>query len=492
MGTIKSRALGMKLWLSVWAGSLALGCLLVLPSCNEPPGSEEGVALETARSFDPGQFKGKNVVFLVVDTLRADHLVFGQSSQAVAPFLNRIAREGVVFENAYSGASWTAPSMASMFTSLYPDHHGVTTGLNFFKKSLEGSSTVRLNRIPADAPTLPEIMKAAGYRTFGVADNPNVNESMGFTRGFDRFSGGSYRGAPEVNADVLQWADQIRGGESPFFLYVHYMDPHQPYHNRGGGLRRAVAPYDGKYRRKSGLYDSEISYVDSYIRQLFVELHLAQDTVVVFTADHGEEFGDHGGGGHGVQLYEELIHVPLFVAAWDRSRNPLLEGRTIDGPVSTLDILPSLRELLDLPYSDLDEGVSLAPFLAHGNDGGRPELSESRVVFSHRKEERAGRESELHAVIRGTKKLYDRGGTMAPTLVDLKLDPQEMHDLAKTDPEEYEELMKLLEAHRARPRLVEREFAGLLDLSSEDIEELGRLGYTDSDDIHEQLNPGQK
>jgi arylsulfatase A-like enzyme len=454
--------------------------------------------LESAVIGKAGLLRGKNVVLIVVDTLRADHMTFGGYNRPTAPFLSRIATEGVVFEKAYSGASWTAPSMASMFTSVYPDHHGVITGLNVFSKShehtdeptgeptLEGysldggdSTEMKLNRIPTDLETLPEVMKAAGYRTFGVADNPNVNAMMGFARGFDHFAGGSYRGAPEVNRDVLQWSDEIKYGESPFFLYVHYMDPHKPYNKRGRDFLQTRTPYKDGHAENAEAYDSEIRYVDTHIQRLFLQLELTEDTLVIFTSDHGEEFGDHGNSGHGAHLYQELIHVPLMMAAWGSSRTPLLHGGSIDSVTSTLDILPTIRELLDLPFSPNDEGESLAPLLETGRPGGREELGPGRVVFSHRMDERSATASELNVAIRGDIKLYDHGERKQPTLGNLAVEPMERHDWSDRMPEQFSELVQILDEHLNRPRFVEREFAGELSLSGDEVRELSRLGYTD-------------
>ena len=459
--------------LGALAGALLVG---LLGSCGEGAKTlDPGVGQREAGPMD-----GKNVVLVVVDTLRVDHLKMGGYHKDTAPFLTSLAEQGVVFTNAYSGASWTAPAMASMFTSVYPDHHGVTTGLHFTTKEMDAASesgSVGLNRIPQGATTLPEVMKRAGYRTFGIADNPNICEEMGFTRGFDWFDGGSYRGAPVVTAKVQDWSKQILKGKDPFFLYVHYMDPHKPYNLDGAPYEMKPVSYAKDMKFQAGLYDNEIKYMDKYFKVMFKGLGLGRNSLVIFVSDHGEEFGDHGGTGHGVRLHEELIRVPLLVVAFDEQGEPVFDPKEVRKTTSTIDLLPTLRELLNLPTGELEEGVSLAPFLV-----GQPasDLGDDRKVFSHRVGERKGEQVTLHSVVDGRLKLITRGEGLAPKLVDLIDDPLESKDLATERPADYERMLQILAAHLARPRSVQREFAGDFELSKERLAELGRLGYLDT------------
>ena len=468
-------------------GTLAMG---LIAACGDGPGTTksgpaDGAQGPQSETREAGPLAGKNIVLVVVDTLRVDHLQIGGYKHDTAPFLTSLAQQGVVFANAYSGASWTAPAMASMFTSVYPDHHGVTTGLHFQLKDHEPGGeadsggevdSIGLNRIPQAKATLPEILKEAGYRTFGVVDNPNICEEMGFTRGFDYFDVGSYRGAPVVAGKVQEWTQEITQGEDPFFLYVHYMDPHKPYHDRGAPYEFESVSYAYDLKVQAGLYDTEIAYVDRFFRQMFEGLKLDQNSLVVFVSDHGEEFGDHGGSGHGVRLHEELIRVPLVMVAFDEKGKPVFDPSTVRKTTSTIDILPTLRELLNLPSGEREEGVSLAPFLF---GQAAPEQGDGRKVFSHRTGVRKGEDVVLHSVVEGNLKLLDPGGGKAPKLVDLVDDPLGLKDLSKERPEEYARMVKVLGDHLARPRAIEREFSGNLELSEEDLAELGRLGYLD-------------
>ena len=474
-GILQQRVVG------AFVGALALGLIAACgdgsgTTSTEAAGGPQGLPSEVREA---GPMAGKNIVLVVVDTLRVDRLQIGGYHRETAPFLTSLAQQGVVFENAYSGSSWTAPAMASMFTSIYPDHHGVTTGLHFQLKDKapdHEADSIGLNRIPKVKETLPEVLKQAGYRTFAVADNPNICEEMGFTRGFDFFDGGSYRGAPVVTNKVDQWSKEIAQGEAPYFLYVHYMDPHKPYHKSGLPYEDELGSYARELRIQSGLYDTEIRYVDRFFQRMFRGLNLDKNSLVIFVSDHGEQFGEHGGSGHGVKLHEELIRVPLMMVAFDESGDPVFEHTKVRKTTSTIDLLPTLRELLNLPSNEREEGVSLAPFLL---GQAAPEEGDGRSVFSHRSGVQMGRDVVLHSVVEGNLKLIDNGGEMAPRLVDLIEDPLELVDLSAERPEDYKRMLKIFEDHLSRPRSVQREFSGTLELSEEDLAELGRLGYLD-------------
>ena len=150
-----------------------------------------------------------NVVVIVIDTLRADHLPLYGYAHPTTPFLSELARDGIVFDRAYSTSSWTAPATASLFTSLYPFQHGVVTGMVATLRARRLDPTITLNAIPGEATTLPEIMRRAGYRTFGVADNLNICAAEGFDQGFDEFRSYNDRGAAAVNAPLAPASSAI-------------------------------------------------------------------------------------------------------------------------------------------------------------------------------------------------------------------------------------------------------------------------------------------
>jgi len=251
--------------------------------------------------------------------------------------------------------------MASIFTSLYPFQHGVVTGFLATKQIRNNvNPTIKLNRIPDEITTIAEVFKNAGYKTYAVADNLNICEEEGFTQGFDKFqnytplNGDLYEGADVVNNKLGEWEKTIKS-QHPYFLYIHYMDPHYPYHGRSPWYEKSdIRPLD-----LISAYDSEISYVDAKIKEMFGLFGWHSNTLLVVTSDHGEEFLDHGGVGHGKTLYSEVVRVPLLMYFPEGG----LENRRIENNVSLIDILPTLREFIGLAREENDEGVSLVPFL---------------------------------------------------------------------------------------------------------------------------------
>jgi arylsulfatase A-like enzyme len=270
--------------------------------------------------------------------------------------------------------------------------------------------TITLNAIPDEAVTLPEILQRAGYRTFGVADNLNICAAEGFDQGFDAFQSYNYRGAAAVNAQVVDWTTEILQPESPYFLYVHYMDPHKPYGHRQPWSSQLGATGTADI----SAYDSEIRHVDEHIRTLFETMGWKDNTIVVVTSDHGEEFGDHGEFGHGHNLYNETLQVPLLVypasaLGWN--------GGRVGESVSLIDLLPTLREIAGAQPAAHEEGLSLLVALR----GESRSLEERGEIFAHlqrtRLEYRNGEELVSRAAISGTRKYLRRGTCFRPTRV---------------------------------------------------------------------------
>lgn len=340
-------------------GLIAAALLLVICSCAPAP---------------PGP---PNIVLIVIDTLRPDHLPFYGYERATAPFLSEIASRGVVFEDVHSTSSWTAPATASLLTSLHPVQHGVLSGLTAVRAQQQADSTITLNRIPSEVAMAAEILKDGGYSTWGVADNLNVCSELGFEQGFDHFRMTSDEGAATVNATVHGWRNGLKE-TGPYFLYVHYMDPHRPY------LKHApwYVPMEGERLDSISAYDSEISHVDRSIKELYDLLGWDENTLLIVTSDHGEEFQDHGGWDHGRTLYSEVVDVPLLVysSAVGSAMTPEVGGaavaagtresggRRVPEPVSILDVLPTMRDAAGLPPGEAEQGVSLLPVVAGTGD----------------------------------------------------------------------------------------------------------------------------
>jgi arylsulfatase A-like enzyme len=354
------------------------------------------------------------VVVIVIDTLRADHLkTYGYETET-APFLSALARESVVFSAAESTSAWTAPATASLFTSLYPFQHNVVTGFMVAQSMAEGDA-IELDRLPEDATTLPEMMKAAGYSTFGLTANINIGELMGFARGFDRFRNYTQDEPAEVLAKRARLWQPRMTSAAPYFLYLHLMDPHAPYREWSPWFQPPADPA----RRRLMAYDSEIAYLDSVLRDLYAAMGWDRGTILIVTADHGEEFGDHNGRGHGKTLYSEMLHVPLLL------RYPeTFPARRITEPVGLIDILPTLRDLTRSAREPRDEGRSLVPLI-----GGAPVDAERRSLFAHLfRRDDGGR--MLHSARRGRWK-YIEGSSGERMLFDLSRDPHESTNLVE-------------------------------------------------------------
>ena len=167
-----------------------------------------------------------NIVLITIDTLRADHLSCYGYERTTSPNIDAIAEKGIVFSNTIAPSSWTAPSMVSLFTSVYPINHGVVHG--FIKN---GKTILNQEVFSPEMITLPEILKAHGYTTFGIAANLHLSEQFGFGRGFDYYTCLPWSPAPAVNKTLSAWRDTIKSSEK-FFLWIHYFDPHQFYHAR--------------------------------------------------------------------------------------------------------------------------------------------------------------------------------------------------------------------------------------------------------------------
>ncbi|HET7293075.1 MAG TPA: sulfatase [Vicinamibacteria bacterium] len=413
------------------------------------------------RSPDPAASAAArpNIALLVLDAVRADRLGFHGYTRETMPYLAGRAAEGLVFERAYAPSSWTPTSMASIFTGLWAHQHGVRTGFAVTRSAVRRGQPLTLNRIPHGLETIPEMLRRAGYRTFGASDNMNVGEAMGFVRGFDEFSAKEQGGLRHGKA-VAEWRESLLRG-SPYFLYLHYMAAHAPYRRRAPWYDPATPGH----LRSAAAYDSNLSFLDERLRELHGLLAWDRGTLVVVTADHGEEFRDHGGSGHRNTLYEELLRVPLIV--WHPGP---VQARRVATPVSTVDLMPTLREAAGLPASGRDQGLSL---LETARRGGDP----SRAVFAMRWDEVGAERSEKKAVVTQRHKLILSLPEDRAELYDLLEDPGEKRDLAGDQAPLVAALRRRLAELEARTAVSEREYAPAVAMTRERAEELKALGY---------------
>ncbi len=396
-----------------------------------------------------------NVVLVVVDSLRADHLsAYGH--ERPTPGIDALAAGGTLFERAYATAPWTMPSVATMLTGLHPTTHGVTN-----------TDAV----LAADVDTLAELFRAAGYRTAAVVSHHLIGRRFRFDQGFDAFDQEAAHGHKFISSElVTEKAERIlretalSSDGRPLFLFAHYFDPHYDYrdHPEIAYARRKVGRLDGSHgigqlrRMLADLtpaelgflrdrYDEEILHTDRALARLFAalaELGLEEDTLVAFTADHGEEFRDHGWLGHERSLYQELLHVPLAL------RGPgVPAGARIAAGVSLVDLAPTLLDLAGVTVPGVMQGSSLAPLLA-----GEPRAAEFRafgeIDYLGVEEGKPGLETCRKKAIVGERyKLVRDDLTGALELFDLELDPLERLDLSAADPERTAALAAELERH---------------------------------------------
>jgi arylsulfatase A-like enzyme len=370
-----------------------------------------------------------NVIVYVVDCLRSDHVGAYGYPRPTTPAIDELASEAVLFERSYACAPWTKPSVGCLFTSL-PPH-------------LNGAQSVEHPLSPT-VLTLAEAFQAGGYLTAAWVTNPFLDKRVfGFARGFDRYvelahkwAGQNVGAVPADAADlraVVPWLEQNRA--SPFFVYLHSLDLHAPY--------RARSPFDRFLVRQNvsepierdlDRYDTELAYNDREIGYLLGELRrleLLEDTVFVLTADHGEEFMEHGFARHGRTLYDALLHVPLIVRLPGR-RHP---GERVAGSVSNLDLAPTLMDYAGLPRPASFVGRSLRSVIETGDE------PEKRLLFA----EQIGSREVLFGVRDGRHKLIERLVPHSVTeLFDYLADPLETRNLLETRPAEAARLRAIL------------------------------------------------
>jgi arylsulfatase A-like enzyme len=315
-----------------------------------------------------------NILLISLDTVRPDHTSAYGYSKDTTPLLARYAAEGAVFEHAYAQAPSTSPTHASMFTGLYPSTHGYYS----YKY-----------RLASEHNTLAEILKSAGYRTFGVASSVKFVQRTGLQQGFDKFDrigGPKNARSAQVNEKTIRYMKTA--SDQPFFGFIHYFDAHapyaapEPYRNKWHpALSHPKPEWTSRFIKKNrrnrltvnpmiagylaGLYDGELSYLDTFLGQLLAAVPQTKkrSTLVVVTSDHGEAFFEHRYLGHSHVLYEEIMRVPLVVW-WPGKVAP---GQRMKVPTQTVDLVPTLLELVGIPVPSGLEGRSLAaPLLGAG------------------------------------------------------------------------------------------------------------------------------
>ena len=404
-----------------------------------------------------------NVIVFLVDTLRADAVGFGGYDRETSPRLDRWAERGVVFDQATTPAGWTKPAVMSLFTGLYAGTHGAED-----KEHVAAGELV----------TLAEVFGAAGYETAAFITNFAVSEKFGCVQGFERYRWFdkkvdaspdaskmlNYVQIRDIDDEVRAYLEEPR--ERPIFAYIHTTDPHIPY----------LPPLDflvfGTEARDR--YDAEVLMTDTFLGgwfDLLEEAGLLESSIVVLTADHGEEFYEHGRNGHGVTIFQEIARIPLVV--WAPGLTP---GRR-DEQVSLTDLAPTLVEAAQVaaPPGFASQGRSFWEVITGASRGADWSWSYLDLVFRTKAIAFAYRE--------GSEKILHIDGDVDgrrdfTALYDVAADPFEQVNLAKKRPDRAkllsEKMMELRQMHRAAS-------VSPIDepLTGEALDQMRSLGYVD-------------
>ena len=350
-----------------------------------------------------GDLKGKpNILWIVMDTVRADHLSCYGYYRNTTPNIDKIASEGTLYENAISTAPWTTPSHASMLTGMFPSKHGVDA---------------EWARLEGDFQTIAEVLRLNSYKTFGYSNNQYFSPKQNLSQGFSTFvttphgllEAGSEladylkvsdfkrkiynhllmnegdEGTKRTNKVVKRWIADAHQARTPFFLFINYMEPHHPYHpprdyvmpyskEEGVSYKEAMSVSSNGWDYMAGKleitdedfdiilarYDGEYSYLDFKMGQLFDylrELNIMDNTVLIITSDHGENFGEHHLMSHTLCVYDTLIHVPLII----RYPKSFEAGLRVNEQVQLTDIFPTILDIVGINWDGEEElqGYSL-------------------------------------------------------------------------------------------------------------------------------------
>lgn len=425
--------------------------------------------------------KQTNVILISIDTLRADHVGCYGYQRPTSPTLDKLASQGLLFEDVTSTSPWTLPAHGSLLTGLYPNRHGL--------KSYN-------NRLPNDVVTLARVLRKHGFSTAAVVNSLYVSQRYGFNRGFDYFiyvkEIANLRVPSRVGGEALKWLSKNSG--KPFFLFLHYFDVHGDYaslpHYENQFVRRYQGIADGTIsqllRFRMGqvsldqadaghlidLYDAGIRQMDDGIAHLlwFLETKkLLGNSLVIITSDHGEEFLDHGGVLHSRTQYQELLHVPLIM--WGPG---IPRSKRLKNIVSLVDVMPTVLSLLGIPKPSLLDGFDLCPLWQNS----APQLP-LRYLFAEGSKdsvipyERNIRHDIKRAVRHPRYKLHYDRLTKRTQLYDLQNDPQEKIDAASEHASLVDSMLSQLKSFMS----INEIGPSLPPLSPEEVRRLKSLGY---------------
>ena len=425
----------------------------------------------------------KGIILISLDTLRADHLSCYGYHRNTSPFIDAFAKESILFEHAVVQSQWTLPSHMSIMTSLYPSSHGVTkTGESLADKHI----------------TLAELLQKGGFKTAAFVDGGYMNSSFGFNQGFDIYDDSRRGGIKLILPKVIKWLGENKA--DPFFLFIHCYDIHHPYD--------PPAPYDSMFhdftytgdlfpnsetmlaaqwkglkvndedlRHFIALYDGCIRYTDDKIGEFLSHLKdsgLDDQTLVIITSDHGEEFKEHGRLGHGQLYYRPNLHVPLIL----RIPNFLKKGIRINELVQSIDLLPTILEIAGLPAHPNVQGRSLLPLMKRNKTFVNRSLWKILRPFQKDAPVSLAMEprKDIYSIITEDYQLLHSLKSNSVKLFNLANDPLGKSNIAKDHNVIVERLMSELEEfHSATPL----HKASIISLDEQTREQLEALGYID-------------
>lgn len=419
-----------------------------------------------------------NVIFILVDALRKDHVGLYGYDRNTTPNIDNFSQDTVVFTKAISQSSWTIPAVASLFTALFPSVHGTIS-----------HTENKLNVLDRKLVTMAEVLKNHGYSTGAFVANHWFSSKTQFYQGFDVFDEINIKTKPladEVNEKAIKWLKKVKN--RPFFIYLHYQDAHAPYkapESFSSFLKSEterilnedeIAAMGIHFTGNMDLnyyidnYDGGIRYFDYHFGHLFEYLkgqNLYDKSVIVFTADHGEAFFEHGDIGHGDYLFDEMIRVPLLIKFHDERNNLDLDNKHYEMGIELIDITSTILQLLgyDFPYPVNGESI----FQKERDLRCFSELEKPKM-------------SQVAMIKGGKKALYDRDKKKIIGLYDLNKDPSERVNLSGIEEEKIlSSLRKEIESwilEREQERIKRgMDHRGKVEMDEDQKEQLKALGY---------------
>jgi choline-sulfatase len=392
---------------------------------------------------------GTPVILISIDTLRADHLPAYGYTGVATPAIDRLRKDGVLYERAYTPTPLTFPAHSSLLTGLLPAVHGVRDNVGY---KLDAGRITK-----GDLPYLPQILKGKGYATGGAVSAYVLQGKMGLSTGFDFYEdsvefktgtglGGLQRPGGETLRLSLDWLRSVK--DKPFFFFFHIYEPHTPY--------TPPAPFASRYASK---YDGEIAEADRIVGELLAELEkldVYKRAIVILLSDHGEGLNDHGEEEHGVLLYNEAIHVPLLL----KLPGGQLAGETGSRPVQLTDVAPTLLSLLGQAPPQALQGVSLVDILG-------PEAPVRKIYSETFYPRLHFGWSELFSLV-DDRHHYIEGPD--PELYDVTTDPKEKANILQQERRSYAEMRRAMESH-------DRKLAPPSAVDEETRQAMAALGY---------------